>query len=188
MWCLLLNNTAKFSQFPLSVLISAFEGSSYSDKTSPIEKLDDAVPSGQMYTYVWEITAESGPRKADPPCLTYAYYSHVNMVQDFNSGLIGALLVCKKGNTIWGYANPSCDLLEVLMSCMYHIQYLFLGWLLPKTAPLPFGQFWIVYHAFLYRDRGPMTHVSKATHCNVLGDTPAFTNTWPYLSLDRIGL
>lgn len=89
------------SQSPLSVLIFASEGSSYCDRTSPLEKLDDAVPSGQKYTYVWEITKESGPRKADPPCLTYAYYSHVNMVQDFNSGLIGALLICKKGNTRW---------------------------------------------------------------------------------------
>ncbi|XP_026517189.1 coagulation factor V-like, partial [Terrapene carolina triunguis] len=32
------------------------------------------------------------------PCLTYIYYSHENMVMDFNSGLIGALLICKKGS------------------------------------------------------------------------------------------
>lgn len=65
-----------------------------------METLDGAVPSGQTYKYVWAITAEIGPQKADPTCLTYAYYSHENMVQDFNSGLIGALLICKEGNHI----------------------------------------------------------------------------------------
>ncbi|XP_042313402.1 coagulation factor V [Sceloporus undulatus] len=74
------------------------EGSSYFDRTSPKERVDDGVPPGQMYKYIWEVTAKTGPREADPPCLTYTYYSHVNMVQDFNSGLIGALLICKEGS------------------------------------------------------------------------------------------
>ncbi|XP_037764749.1 coagulation factor V [Chelonia mydas] len=74
------------------------EGSLYADRTSSFEKLDDAVPPGLVYKYTWEITAEIGPKEADPPCLTYIYYSHENMVVDFNSGLIGALLICKKGS------------------------------------------------------------------------------------------
>ncbi|NWS51282.1 FA5V protein, partial [Chunga burmeisteri] len=72
------------------------EGSLYDDRTSSAEKQDDAVLPGQVYTYVWDITEEVGPREADLPCLTYAYYSHENMAMDFNSGLIGALLICKK--------------------------------------------------------------------------------------------
>ncbi|KAM9019874.1 coagulation factor V [Ara ararauna] len=74
------------------------EGSLYDDRTSSVEKRDDAVLPGQVYTYVWDITEEVGPREADLPCLTYAYYSHENMAVDFNSGLIGALLICKKGS------------------------------------------------------------------------------------------
>uniref|UniRef100_G1NNF4 Coagulation factor V n=1 Tax=Meleagris gallopavo TaxID=9103 RepID=G1NNF4_MELGA len=74
------------------------EGSLYEDRTTSVEKQDDAVLPGQVYTYVWDITEEVGPREADLPCLTYAYYSHENMVTDFNSGLIGALLICKKGS------------------------------------------------------------------------------------------
>ncbi|XP_038250634.1 coagulation factor V-like [Dermochelys coriacea] len=74
------------------------EGSLYADRTSSFEKLDDAVPPGLLYKYTWEITAEIGPKEVDPPCLTYIYYSHENMVMDFNSGLIGALLICKKGS------------------------------------------------------------------------------------------
>ncbi|NXL81673.1 FA5V protein, partial [Leptocoma aspasia] len=72
------------------------EGSLYDDRTSPAEKRDDAVLPGQLYTYVWDISEEVGPKEADLPCLTYAYYSHENMTMDFNSGLIGALLICKK--------------------------------------------------------------------------------------------
>ncbi|XP_030333639.1 coagulation factor V [Strigops habroptila] len=74
------------------------EGSLYDDRTSSVEKRDDAVLPGQVYTYVWDITEEVGPREADLPCLTYAYYSHENMAMDFNSGLIGALIICKKGS------------------------------------------------------------------------------------------
>ncbi|XP_061860824.1 coagulation factor V [Colius striatus] len=74
------------------------EGSLYDDRTSSAEKRDDAVLPGQVYTYVWDITEEVGPREDDLPCLTYAYYSHENMAMDFNSGLIGALLICKKGS------------------------------------------------------------------------------------------
>ncbi|XP_074450992.1 coagulation factor V isoform X3 [Larus michahellis] len=74
------------------------EGSLYDDRTSSAEKRDDAVLPGQIYTYVWDITEEAGPREADLPCLTYAYYSHENMSMDFNSGLIGALLICKEGS------------------------------------------------------------------------------------------
>uniref|UniRef100_A0A8B9IH31 Coagulation factor V n=1 Tax=Anser cygnoides TaxID=8845 RepID=A0A8B9IH31_ANSCY len=74
------------------------EGSLYDDRTSSVEKQDDAVLPGQVYTYVWDITEEVGPREADLPCLTYAYYSHENVAMDFNSGLIGALLICKKGS------------------------------------------------------------------------------------------
>ncbi|KFR14606.1 Coagulation factor V, partial [Opisthocomus hoazin] len=74
------------------------EGSLYDDRTPPAEKQDDVVLPGQVYTYVWDITEEVGPREADLPCLTYAYYSHENMAMDFNSGLIGALLICKKGS------------------------------------------------------------------------------------------
>ena len=41
---------------------------------------------------------EIGPMASDAPCLTYSYLSHGDLVKDLNSGLIGALLVCKEGN------------------------------------------------------------------------------------------
>ncbi|KAK6486843.1 coagulation factor V [Huso huso] len=74
------------------------EGTLYFDNTSQFEKKGDAVHPGTEHEYIWEITEDTGPTLADPSCLTYTYYSHVNVVKDFNSGLIGALLICRKGS------------------------------------------------------------------------------------------
>lgn len=72
-------------------------GASYPDHTCPMEKMDDAIAPGREHTYEWHISEDSGPTPDDPPCLTYIYYSYENLIQDFNSGLIGPLLICKKG-------------------------------------------------------------------------------------------
>lgn len=73
------------------------EGAEYNDQTSEREKEDDKIFPGGSHTYVWQILKENGPMTSDPPCLTYSYLSHVDLVKDLNSGLIGALLVCREG-------------------------------------------------------------------------------------------
>lgn len=52
---------------------------------------------GRTYTYVWEIQENQGPTDDDSACLTHSYSSNINSVKDINSGLIGALLVCRPG-------------------------------------------------------------------------------------------
>ncbi|XP_075394710.1 coagulation factor VIII [Tenrec ecaudatus] len=76
----------------------ASEGVEYDDKTSPKEKEDGQVIPGESHTYIWQVLKENGPMASDPPCLTYSYLSHVDLVKDVNSGLIGALLVCRQGS------------------------------------------------------------------------------------------
>lgn len=39
-----------------------------------------------------------GPTSTDPNCLTWFYYSSVYGKKDTNSGLVGPLLVCRKGS------------------------------------------------------------------------------------------
>ncbi|KAG1970332.1 coagulation factor V preproprotein [Pimephales promelas] len=73
------------------------EGSSYFDNTSLLEKMDDIILPGQEHTYYWDVTSEVTPTAADPPCLTYTYLSHYDIVKDYNTGLIGTMLICKKG-------------------------------------------------------------------------------------------
>uniref|UniRef100_A0A6I8PF49 Coagulation factor VIII n=1 Tax=Ornithorhynchus anatinus TaxID=9258 RepID=A0A6I8PF49_ORNAN len=76
----------------------ASEGTAYNDQTSQREKEDDQVPPGGTGTYVWQVLPENRPMDYDPPCLTYSYFSNVDPVKDINSGLIGALLVCREGS------------------------------------------------------------------------------------------
>uniref|UniRef100_M4A5L1 Coagulation factor VIII-like n=1 Tax=Xiphophorus maculatus TaxID=8083 RepID=M4A5L1_XIPMA len=71
------------------------EGAGYDDSTAGQEKEDDAVQPGGYYEYVWDISFSDGPTNSDPDCLTYSYSSQVDTVRDMNSGLIGALLICK---------------------------------------------------------------------------------------------
>uniref|UniRef100_A0A672IE98 Coagulation factor V n=1 Tax=Salarias fasciatus TaxID=181472 RepID=A0A672IE98_SALFA len=75
------------------------EGAHYFDNTSQKEKEDDVVPPGGQHVYSWEVQQDVSPQAGDPACLTYSYVSHQHVVEDFNSGLIGALLVCKAGKT-----------------------------------------------------------------------------------------
>ncbi|XP_051762250.1 coagulation factor V isoform X1 [Ctenopharyngodon idella] len=73
------------------------EGSLYFDNTSLLEKEDDVILPGKEHTYHWEVTSEVTPMAADPPCITYTYLSHYDIVKDYNTGLIGTMLICKKG-------------------------------------------------------------------------------------------
>ncbi|KAM7161054.1 coagulation factor VIII [Macrochelys suwanniensis] len=75
----------------------ASEGAGYKDETSQAEKEDDEVDPGKTHTYVWEILEDQGPTESDTSCLTYSYFSYTDSVKDINSGLIGALLVCRPG-------------------------------------------------------------------------------------------
>lgn len=84
-------------------------GASYADHTFPAERKDDAVAPGEEYTYEWIVSEDSGPTPDDPPCLTHIYYSYENLTQDFNSGLIGPLLICKKGKNNTCRSNDSKD-------------------------------------------------------------------------------
>lgn len=54
-----------------------------------------SVSPGQRFTYKWKVL--EGPSVSDPPCISYLYYSATDFIQDTNSGLVGPLLVCRKG-------------------------------------------------------------------------------------------
>ncbi|KAK2528910.1 F8 [Columba guinea] len=75
----------------------ASEGAGYEDETSQPEKEGDRVDPGKTHTYIWEIQQNQGPMDGDSSCLTYSYSSNTDSVKDINSGLIGALLVCRPG-------------------------------------------------------------------------------------------
>uniref|UniRef100_A0A8B9QA12 Plastocyanin-like domain-containing protein n=1 Tax=Apteryx owenii TaxID=8824 RepID=A0A8B9QA12_APTOW len=83
------------------------EGAGYEDETSQLEKEGDRVDPGKMHTYIWEIQQDQGPTDGDSPCLTHSYSSNTDSVKDTNSGLIGALLVCRPGKGKSWYSEAS---------------------------------------------------------------------------------
>ncbi|XP_072573145.1 coagulation factor VIII [Paramormyrops kingsleyae] len=64
------------------------------------------VMPNDTFVYIWRITTEDGPTKADPRCLTRLYKSTINPVRDLATGLVGPLVVCyrktldKRGNVL----------------------------------------------------------------------------------------
>uniref|UniRef100_A0A8B9ZIP3 ferroxidase n=1 Tax=Anas platyrhynchos TaxID=8839 RepID=A0A8B9ZIP3_ANAPL len=73
------------------------EGALYRAASRGAESRASHVSPGTTYTYEWNIPEDVGPTDQDPDCLTWLYYSAVDAVKDTNSGLVGPLLVCRKG-------------------------------------------------------------------------------------------
>ncbi|XP_072029158.1 hephaestin-like protein [Amphiura filiformis] len=75
----------------------ANEGSGYNDGTTGADRADDSVPPGSDHTYRWIVPENYGPINPEDDCLTWMYYSAVDPIRDVYSGLVGQLVVCKRG-------------------------------------------------------------------------------------------
>ncbi|XP_054712431.1 LOW QUALITY PROTEIN: ferroxidase HEPHL1-like [Uloborus diversus] len=58
---------------------------------------EDPVYPGDEMVYEWLVPETSGPGPNGFNCTPWAYYSAVDPVKDTNAGLIGPLVICKKG-------------------------------------------------------------------------------------------
>ena len=67
------------------------------DQTTGSAKADDGVAPGAVFRYVWHVPPSFAPTPDDEACLPWAYHSHVASTRDVDSGLVGLLLTCKKG-------------------------------------------------------------------------------------------
>ena len=56
-----------------------------------------AVPSGSKHTYHWEVGEDAAPGPNDPSSIVWLYHSHVDAVIEVYDGLIGTIVVTKKG-------------------------------------------------------------------------------------------
>ena len=92
------HGTHPYSIHPHGVLYEpAMEGSSY-DRGMPVGTADgNAVAPGKTFTYVWRVPERAGPGPNDPSSIVWAYHSHVDERRDVNSGLIGAIVVTRRG-------------------------------------------------------------------------------------------
>lgn len=76
----------------------ASEGAPTNDGTSADMKLDDIVVPGATYTYHWQVPERAGPGPDDPSSVVWPYHGHVHSIQDSNSGLVGAIVITRRGD------------------------------------------------------------------------------------------
>jgi len=56
-----------------------------------------SVPPGGKFTYNWEVGEDAAPGPNDPSSIVWLYHSHVDAVTEVYDGLIGTIIVTKKG-------------------------------------------------------------------------------------------
>jgi FtsP/CotA-like multicopper oxidase with cupredoxin domain len=97
------NNASRpYSMHPHGVFYEkASEGSMYADNVPDDQKIGDMVPPGATFTYEWDVPERAGPGPDDPSSIVWVYHSHVNEYKDVAAGLVGAIVVTRRGQ-----ANP----------------------------------------------------------------------------------
>jgi FtsP/CotA-like multicopper oxidase with cupredoxin domain len=90
--------TRPYSMHPHGVLYGKdSEGTSYLDGTSGADRMDDSVAPGGMHVYTWPVPERAGPAGGDGSTAFWLYHSHVDEGKDINSGLIGPIIVTRRG-------------------------------------------------------------------------------------------
>jgi FtsP/CotA-like multicopper oxidase with cupredoxin domain len=92
------HGTRPYSMHPHGVTYAkASEGSDYNDGVDEAAKGGDSVAPGATFTYRWNVLDSAGPGPADPSSIVWLYHSHVVERKDVNAGLIGAIVVTRRG-------------------------------------------------------------------------------------------
>lgn len=89
------NATHAFSMHPHGVRYEkASEGTAYGEM--PWRETGVVAP-GETHLYTWEVPERAGPRPSDPSSVVWLYHSHVQEPKDVNAGLIGAIVITRRG-------------------------------------------------------------------------------------------
>jgi len=73
----------------------ASEGAPYGDGVEPAKK--SAAPHGGTQTYTWPVPERAGPTEHETSSVLWMYHSHVSEVSDANAGLMGPMIITRKG-------------------------------------------------------------------------------------------
>jgi len=74
------------------------EGAPYQDGTDGAMKADDGVPTGGTHVYTWPVPERAGPTEHEGSSAFWMYHSHTNEVADVNAGLMGPMIVTRRGS------------------------------------------------------------------------------------------
>lgn len=73
------------------------EGAPYADGTADGDKADDGVPPGKTHVYLWPVPERAGPAPGEISSVQWMYHSHAREDADVNAGLIGPMLITRRG-------------------------------------------------------------------------------------------
>lgn len=82
------------------------EGAPYQDGTSGAMKADDGVPPGGTHVYTWVVPERAGPVPGGASTAFWMYHSHTDETRDFNTGLVGPMLITARGRTTGDDLRP----------------------------------------------------------------------------------
>lgn len=89
--------TSPFSIHPHGVAYNRdSEGAMYADGMEHPEA-NGLVPPGMKHTYTWEVRPEAGPGPNEGSSKVWLYHSHNYEPKDVNAGLIGPIVITRKG-------------------------------------------------------------------------------------------
>ncbi len=75
----------------------ASEGARYRSSATAADEAGDSVAPGQTYVYHWEVPERAGPGPNDPSSVVWLYHSHVDSMRDTAAGLVGVLVITRRG-------------------------------------------------------------------------------------------
>jgi len=91
------NGSQSYSLHPHGVFYEKnSEGSYYNDGANDPTH-NGVVPPKGTHTYIWKVPERAGPGPNDPSSVVWLYHSHNYEPRDTDAGLIGALVITKKG-------------------------------------------------------------------------------------------
>lgn len=92
------NATRAYSVHPHGVFYRKDgEGVAYIDGSSGRDRLDDSVATGATHLYLWFVPERAGPAHGEGSSVFWTYHSHVEEGKDINAGLIGPMIITRKG-------------------------------------------------------------------------------------------
>jgi FtsP/CotA-like multicopper oxidase with cupredoxin domain len=73
------------------------EGAPYVDGTSGTDKADDGVPPGGTHVYTWQVPERAGPDEHEGSTAFWMYHSHTDEDRDVAAGLLGPMIITRRG-------------------------------------------------------------------------------------------
>ncbi|KAH0624064.1 hypothetical protein JD844_007393 [Phrynosoma platyrhinos] len=111
----------------------ANEGSFFSTNSGGSSRISSHVNPGNTFIYEWEVPETVGPTSEDPDCLTRMYYSASDPIKDTSAGLVGPLLVCRKGALLPSGRQKNVDKEYFLLATVFDEN---LSWYLDENIKL----------------------------------------------------